>query len=164
MDLDWHTIWSNISLSSRNPDHQMIHYTFTHRFYLTPRRLQQIKSEITLIGISVQTIPLPLFIIWFGSVQRSMDSGIMFRQSCLVSSRGPSLTQCLLLLNDTSSLKLTINNKRLLLAGLTAAKRMTACRWKPPHALSVREWLSSYRGTAQLELCSTFTLCQNIEY
>ena len=61
-------------------------------------------------------------------------------------------SQCLLLLNDTSSLKLTVNSKRLLLAGLTAAKRMIAYRWKPPHELSMTEWLSSYRDIAQLEL------------
>ena len=58
----------------------------------------------------------------------------------------------LLLLNDTSSLELTINDKSFLLAGLTAAKRMVACSWKPPHALLVREWLSSYQDIAQLEL------------
>ncbi|CAM4652875.1 unnamed protein product [Leuciscus chuanchicus] len=59
---------------------------------------------------------------------------------------------CLLLLNDTSSLKLTINNRRLLLAGLTAAKKMIVCRWKPPHTLSMRKWLASYRDIVQLEL------------
>ncbi len=42
-DLDWHIIWSNISLSSRNQNHQMIHYKFIHRSYLTPCRLQQMK-------------------------------------------------------------------------------------------------------------------------
>lgn len=60
-------------------------------------------------------------------------------------------SQSLLLLNNTS-LNLTINNRRLLLAGLTAAKRMIACRWKPPHILSTKEWLSSYKDVAPLEL------------
>ena len=76
----------------------------------------------------------------------------MFHPSCLVSSKEPALTQCLLLLNDTSSLKLTINNKRLLLAGLTAAKRMIACCWKPSHALWLKECLSFYWDFAQLDV------------
>ena len=37
-DWDWDTVWSNIVLSSRNPDHQQIHLNFVHRTYLTPRR------------------------------------------------------------------------------------------------------------------------------
>ena len=41
-DPDWKTIWSNITQSSRNPDHEIIHYTSIHRSYLTPPKLQQI--------------------------------------------------------------------------------------------------------------------------
>merc|ERR1712131_23841 len=38
-DINWENIWSNIKLSSRNPDHQQIHLNFVHRTYLTPRKL-----------------------------------------------------------------------------------------------------------------------------
>lgn len=31
-------IWDNIVLASRNPNHQMIHWKFFHRLYLTPLR------------------------------------------------------------------------------------------------------------------------------
>ena len=30
-EFDWHDVWSDISLVSRNPDHQQIHYNFIHR-------------------------------------------------------------------------------------------------------------------------------------
>ena len=64
-------------------------------------------------------------------------------------------SQPLLLLNDTSTIKLSINDRRILLAGLTAAKKLIVCRWKPPHLLSVKEWLRSYREIAQLELSTS---------
>lgn len=69
-----------------------------------------------------------------------------------ITGRAISHLQSLLFLNDTFSLELTTNDGLLLLAGLTAAKKMVACRQKSPHALSVKEWFSSYQDIAQLEL------------
>uniref|UniRef100_A0A3B4A4Q7 Protein kinase domain-containing protein n=1 Tax=Periophthalmus magnuspinnatus TaxID=409849 RepID=A0A3B4A4Q7_9GOBI len=48
---------------------------------------------------------------------------------------------------------LTINNRRALLAGLTAAKKIVICRWKSLQPLTVKGWLLSYREIIQLE-CS----------
>ena len=152
-DLDWGVIWSNISLSSRNPDHQMIHYRSIHRSYLTPRRLQQMKLRDNPYCdyCPDNTIATLYHMVWqCPEVNRFWHSASSI-MSIIIEVPIP-FSPCLLLLNDTSSLKLTINNRRLLLAGLTAAKRMIVCRWKPPHALSVRKWLSSYRDIAQLEL------------
>lgn len=36
--LDWDNIWINIPISSRNPAHQLIHYKFVYKFYITPYR------------------------------------------------------------------------------------------------------------------------------
>ena len=36
--LDLDNIWTNISISSRNPAHQLIHYKVVHKFYATPYR------------------------------------------------------------------------------------------------------------------------------
>lgn len=43
--LNWQTIWHNISLSSRNPNHQIIHFNFVHRMYFTPRKFYYIKAK-----------------------------------------------------------------------------------------------------------------------
>ena len=40
---DWDKVWVNVSLSSRNPDHQPIHYNFVRRVYLTHRKLHLMK-------------------------------------------------------------------------------------------------------------------------
>ena len=36
--INWHTIWNNITSASKNPNHQLIHHNFIHRSYLTPCR------------------------------------------------------------------------------------------------------------------------------
>ena len=58
----------------------------------------------------------------------------------------------LLLLNDLTGLDLSIKHRRWLLAGLTAAKRMIAQRWKAPHLLPYHQWLNSTVDIANLEM------------
>ena len=58
----------------------------------------------------------------------------------------------LLLLNDLTGLELSIRHRRWLLAGLTAAKRMVAQRWKAPHLLPYHQWLASTVDIANMEM------------
>ena len=58
----------------------------------------------------------------------------------------------ILLLNDFTELVLTMRQRRWLLLGLTAAKKMIAQRWKPPHTLSYQQWVSSTIDLAGLEM------------
>lgn len=44
-ELNRQSIWSNINISSRNPNHQMIHYKFVHRSYFTAQRLHQTRLK-----------------------------------------------------------------------------------------------------------------------
>ena len=58
----------------------------------------------------------------------------------------------ILLLNDTSSLNLSSTRICILLAGLTAAKRMLALGWKPLHTLTRNQWLRSFLSILYMEL------------
>ena len=58
------------------------------------------------------------------------------------------------LLNDDSNLSLTEKSRKIWLSGLTAAKKIIAQRWKPPHDLSKTHWLRSFLDIAYLELSS----------
>lgn len=42
-EICWNTIWENLHDTSKNPDHQLIHYKFLHRMYLTPRKRHTMK-------------------------------------------------------------------------------------------------------------------------
>ena len=62
------------------------------------------------------------------------------------------VTPKLLLLNDLTGVELSIRHRRWLLAGLTAAKRMVAQRWKAPHLLPFHQWLTSTVDLANMEM------------
>ena len=57
-----------------------------------------------------------------------------------------------LLLIDLSQLGLNSLKSRLFLAGLTAAKKLVATRWKPPHTLARRAWVLMFLDIVYLEL------------
>ena len=61
------------------------------------------------------------------------------------------VSPALLLLNDDSSLNLSLQHKRILWAGLTAAKRMLALRWQPPHSLAWQHWANSFLEIVLME-------------
>ena len=61
------------------------------------------------------------------------------------------LSPNLLLLNDDSTLELTLQQRRILWAGLTAAKKMLALRWQPPHTLSWQQWSYSFVDIVMME-------------
>jgi len=155
--LDWHSIWLNITLSSRNLNHQMTHYNFTHRSYFTPQRLYQMKfRDDPYCGFcSSNKMGTDIHMVWqFPEVDRFWLNISSILSNLLA--RAVPHSQHLLLLNDTSSLDLTVNEKRLLLAGLTAVKKIIACRWKSPHMLSMGEWLLNYKEIAQMELAKVW--------
>lgn len=132
----------------------MIHYNFIHRSNLTPRRLYQMKLRTNPFLNFVQTIPLVHFFIWFGSAWRLMGKC----PKCSVWNSGENCSSLTFsaLLDDTSSLKLTVKYRCLLLAWFTEAKTVVAGCWKPPHVLPIREWLASNRDIAQLELSTAW--------
>lgn len=51
-----------------------------------------------------------------------------------------------------SLLGLRKDQENILLAGLTAAKKIIAVRWKHPHCLSHRQWVLTFIDIAYLEL------------
>lgn len=62
------------------------------------------------------------------------------------------VTTCVLILNNLSILNISKLKKRVILAGLTAAKKLIAIRWKPPHSLTTQSWILSFLDVIYLEL------------
>ena len=57
-----------------------------------------------------------------------------------------------LLLIDLSEVNITKLKKLIVLAGRTAAKKLIALRWKPPHSLTIRHWALTFLDVIYLEL------------
>lgn len=64
----WDKVCINVSLASRNPDHQQIYYNFMHRLYLTPRKLYLMKVINVPICTFCSCKVIGSFFICFGSV------------------------------------------------------------------------------------------------
>ena len=45
-----------------------------------------------------------------------------------------------------------MSKKRIFLAGITAAKKIIAVRWKPPHKLSIAHWYFTFLDIIYLEI------------
>ena len=151
-DFCWDTVWSNIRSTSRNPDHQQIHLNFVHRTYLTPRKLCAMKilnsPKCTLCATN--SIGTFLHMFWECPNVNSFWNMVSEKLSQLFEvdiTPSPSL----LLLNDISQLNLNSTRSRTFFAGLTAAKKMVATRWKPPHTLTFRQWALTFLDIIYLE-------------
>ncbi len=57
-----------------------------------------------------------------------------------------------LLLNDLSQLPTTKQQKIVILAGLTAAKKLVALRWKHPGKLNLSNWILAFLDVIYLEI------------
>ena len=151
--INWKTVWKNIKLSSRNPNHQMIHYNYVHRVYCTPRKRFQMKiTKSPNCDLCPRGIPGTLLhMLWECSAVQKFWRAVLRRLTVILGIDIPC-TPIILLLNDFTELVLTMRQRRWLLLGLTAAKKMIAQRWKPPHILSYQQWVSSTIDLAGLEM------------
>lgn len=152
-EFDWKDVWNNILLTSRNPDHQQIHLNFVHRTYLTPRRLcaMKIRPDPLCPLCPVNALGTFFHMVWECPDVKLFWEMVASKLSELFSvdiSPSPSV----LILICISLPQLKISQKRAIFAGLTAAKKMVASRWKPPHSLSFRQWALTYLDVVYMEL------------
>ena len=146
-------MWKNIPITSRNYNHQIIHYKIIHRFYLTPRKccqLQMVTSPRCTL-CSSRTVGTYMHMFWECPRVQIFWSKVARVLSELFEIQVPCLPQ-ILLLNDDSTLSLPGTQKKVFFAGVTAAKKILVCRWKPPHSLSVKRWKLSFLNVLGLEL------------
>ena len=151
--LNWEKIWSSIVFASKNPNHQQIHFNYIHRTYLTPRRnffMKRLSSpNCTLCSDGLAGSYLHMY--W-----ECKDVKLFWGEVCSTLSNVLEVTvpcsPIVLLLNDTTSLKLACWKRRILLTGITAAKKMLALRWKPPHTVTKPHWINTYIDIINMEL------------
>lgn len=152
IDLDWDGVWENVGLSSRSPDHQQIHYNYIHRLYLTPKKLHAMKiiADPLCKLCSLNEVGTFQHMYWECPPVRDFWRQVSHKLTVLFEVTVP-YSPATLLLNDLSQVKLKVARQRILLSGLTAAKKMVAIRWKPPHCLSIQAWTLMLLDIAQLE-------------
>lgn len=152
VEFDWDKVWSNVLLASRNPEHQQIHYQFIHRTYTTPRRLFLMKKSPhpNCTFCSPDALGTYYHMVWECPGVRDFWEMVARNLSTLLLMDIP-LSPSTLLLNDLSHLNFHQVKAKIFLAGLTAAKKLIAQRWKKAQPLTFRQWVLTFIDIAQLE-------------
>ena len=150
--INWSIVWSKLDLSSRNPNHQMIHYNFIHRLYCTPHKLflMKLNPSPNCQLCSLGTIGTFVHMVWECPGVSDFWSMVSNRMS-IVLGRTIHCSPTILLLSDFTGLDLSLMHQRWFLVGLTAAKKLVAQRWKAPHDLSYQHWVNTVIDLAKLE-------------
>ncbi len=152
-EFDWKAVWVSIKEASRNPDHQQIHFNFIHRTNLTPGKLYYMNlTDSPSCCFCTQNSPGTfLHMMWDCPPVAQFWADVASTLSDLVSVSVPASVP-VMILNDLSELNITRLNKCILLAGLTAAKKMIVTRWKPSQVLNIRQWILTFLDVVYLEL------------
>ena len=146
----WDEVWGSILDSSKNPDHQQIQMNYIHRTYLTPRKRH---------AMGISTSPLCdlctgghigtyMHMFWQCEPVARFWKMVTSTLSTLIGIELP-YTPTATLLNMFNLPKL---EKRITLSGFTAAKKIIAQRWKPPHTLTRDLWLNTFLDIVVCEM------------
>ncbi len=127
-------MWSNLSLTSKNLAHRLIHFKVIHRAYITPykRFKMKLQSNLNCHICNTSSSGTFLHMFWECPVVISLWTHVNLVLSSLLRidwSVNPSLC----LLNDDSGLYISLMQKRMLFAGFTAAKKTMIQNWFTPH-------------------------------
>ncbi len=153
--VDWERVWSNLSLTSKNLAHRLIHFKVIHRAYITPYKRFKMKLQSNLNCHICNTTSSGTFLhmFWECPVVISLWTHVNLVLSSLLRidwSVNPSLC----LLNDDSGLCISSMQKRMLFAGFTAVKKTIIQNWFTPHMCREAYWIRSLLQIVSCE-CTT---------
>ncbi len=144
LSVDWERVWSNLSLTSKNLAHRLIHFKVIHRAYITPykRFKMKLQSNFNCRICNTASSGTFLHMIWECPIVISLWTHVTWfcHHYCkLIGLFKPSLC----LLNDDSGLCISSMQKRMLFAGFTAAKKTIIQNWFTPHMCGKTYWIRS---------------------
>ncbi len=153
--VDWERVWFNLSLTSKNLAHRLIHFKVIHRAYITPYKRFKMKLQSNLNCHICNTTSSGTFLhmFWECPVVISLWTHVNLVLSSLLRidwSVNPSLC----LLNDDSGLCISSMQKRMLFAGFTAVKKTIIQNWFTPHMCRKTYWIRSLLQIVSCE-CTT---------
>lgn len=152
-DIDWERVWENIFHSSKNPNHQLIHFKMCQRAYHTPlarfRMKHAVSPDCDLCSLNVAGTFKHM--VWECPEVYDFWAKVTSVMSDMIGKPVP-LEPIPLLLNDDSHMGLNARQRKIWLAGLTAAKKLVVQRWIPPHKLYTKKWLEYFLDVKMLEL------------
>ena len=123
------------------------------RTHLTPQKLAKFSPNHSpnCTYCSLGTPGTYFHIMWDCSEINAFWRSVLSLLSTTIGKTLP-FTPTLILLNDDSECHLSVPNRRIFLAGTTAAKKLIAIRWKQPQILNIPQWITSFVDILYLEI------------
>lgn len=150
-ELDWDEIWMNLSQSSKNLAHQLIHYKTIHRAYATPYRKFRMNRAPSSVCNICNTLPGTfLHMFWECPIIVDLWSSVVKDLSKLLDISIPN-TPHICLLNDFTDLEYSIIQQRMIMTGFTAAKKVILHSWIHPQVPPRKLWLNYLDNIVNLE-------------
>ncbi|MGH0161805.1 UNVERIFIED_CONTAM: hypothetical protein FKN15_068748 [Acipenser sinensis] len=139
---DWETVWENISISSKNLAHQLIHFKLSHRFDATPLRRFQMKIVADPIFQACASGVTGTYLHMFWECPKIVTfwQFVVTAMGSLLGVAVPRFPEVLLLADD-SLLMLTSHSRKLFLAGMMAAKKTILKEWMEQSISFSSVWL-----------------------
>ena len=132
--------------------HQLIHYKFVHKFYFTPVRRFKLKlinsDSCTKCPGSVRGDYLHMF--WYCSTIKTFWDYVTMITGSIIDKNLPSCP-ALCLLGYNPNILLTFQQKRIILAASTAAKKTIIKNWFEPTIVMKNTWLAFFLDVCLLE-------------
>ncbi len=155
LSVDWERVWSNLSLTSKNLVHRLIHFKVIHRAYITPYKRFKMKLQPNFNCHICNNTSSGTFLHMFWECP--IVIGLWTHVNLVLSSLlriDWSVNPSLCLLNDDSSLCISSMQKRMLFAGFTAVKMTIIQNWFTPHMCGKTYWIHSLLQIVTYE-CTT---------
>ncbi len=145
LSVDWERVWSNLSLTSKNMAHRLIHFKVIHRAYITPYKRFKMKLQSNLNCHICNTTSSGTFLhmFWECPVVISLWTHVNLVLSSLK-----------MILNDDSGLCIRLMQNRMLFAGFTAVKKTIIQNWFTAHMCRKTYWIRSLLQIVSCE-CTT---------
>ncbi len=155
LSVDWERVWFNLSLTSNNLAHRLIHFKVIHRAYITPYKRFKMKLQSNLNCHICNTTSSGTFLhmFWECPLVISLWTHVNLVLSSLLRIDwfvNPSLC----LLKDDSGLCISSMQKRMLFAGFTAVKKTIIQNLFTPHMYRKTYWICSLLQIVSCE-CTT---------
>ena len=149
---NWGTIWSNLTRTSNNLSHQLIHYKVIHRAYATPYRryIMKLQPDYYCQFCNNSSPGSFLHMFWECPVVSDLWAQANSALSNMLEIDYAS-NPCLCLLNDDSNLTLRVFQKRMLFAGFTAVKKTILQHWITPDISMYKFWIGCVQKIVNLE-------------
>lgn len=152
LELNWENVWDNVFFASKNPAHQLVHFKFVHKFYISPYRRFKMGLSDTPNCTKCNQNAVGTYLHMFWHCPGVSNLKVPSSSFSILELPVPKLLT-LFLFNDDSSLCISANStiRKAIFVSCTASKKTIIHSWFSPGSPSIKEWFNYFRDIVIIE-------------